>query len=87
MIRLRSRSFNLGQHDGGRMGIGWGTSAAREPETLSWVAPRARVEQATYRLGGTPALALPRPVKTHITEEQDRDKQSLPKTISRRASS
>jgi hypothetical protein len=51
------------------------------------VAPRARVERATYCLGGTPAPALRTPAKTHVTRERNRYKQSLPKTISWRASS
>jgi hypothetical protein len=42
----------------------------------SW-APRARLERATYCLGGTTAPALCRPATTHVTTERNSHRQLL----------
>ena len=40
-------------------------------------APRARLERATYCLGGTTAPAPCTPAKPHVTDERKRDRQSF----------
>jgi hypothetical protein len=44
---------------------------------FSLVAPRARLERATYCLGGTTAPALYRPATTHVTSERNSQRQLL----------
>jgi len=51
------------------------------------VAPRARLERATYCLGGTTVPALCRSAKTHITNERNRHRQLLSERSSRRSAS
>ena len=41
------------------------------------MAPRARLERATYCLGGTTAPALCRPAPTHLTSDRNSQRQSL----------
>jgi hypothetical protein len=43
---------------------------------------RARLERATYCLGGTDALALCTPAKTHVASERNSQRQSAPERSS-----
>jgi hypothetical protein len=45
-------------------------------------APRARLERATYCLGGTDALVLCTPAKTHVASERNSQRQSVPERSS-----
>jgi hypothetical protein len=50
--------------------------------TFSLVAPGARLERATYCLGGTTTPALCRPATTQVTSERNSKRQLLPERSS-----